>query len=183
MSFGCRLDMTGLSSTGMNTTAGSAGAGGSPVTGAAGAGGIPISTTGQGGAGGGPPGNPADAGGIDASSSTGGSGGSTGGSGGSDVEAGAPDAVVVADAGGGADDAQPPPRSCGGNFGACPSLLEFCERPAGTCGGTGVCVAVPLPGTCATMGPRVCGCDGHVYLNDCFRQQARVSNQNNGNCN
>src|SRR5262245_10032997 len=63
---------------------------------------------------------------------------------------------------------------------ACPDDL-FCDVPGWRCdqkpqGSFGNCVSVPDdPATCVPYNPiRVCGCDGVVYQNDCYRLAARV---------
>jgi len=168
---GCHLDKTGLGESATTPI----GSGGAP--GAGGAAGQTIITTGVGGGGGTT--TPVDADVVEASSTGGaGGGGGSGGAGGSDVEAGAP----MSDAGPPDGPTPDAGRSCGsGNMGTCPAT-QFCERTNGACGGPGVCIPVPPLGTCPTRLSPVCGCDDHDYFNDCFRQQARVSKQKNGNC-
>lgn len=72
---------------------------------------------------------------------------------------------------------------CGGLPGkACPSG-EFCDLPAGQCGGAdlqGVCVT--RPETCNQRAEPVCGCDGTSYTNDCMRLLAGVQKNYDGEC-
>jgi hypothetical protein len=60
---------------------------------------------------------------------------------------------------------------------------QACQFPSGQCNTAdlaGTCVAVP--GTCPTTGPRVCGCDGVSYANECELLKAGVRQAKQGDC-
>jgi hypothetical protein len=59
---------------------------------------------------------------------------------------------------------------------------EFCEWPTSSCGEWGVGECITAPWDCLDIEDPVCGCDGHTYGNDCYRQQARVSLLHAGPC-
>jgi len=73
--------------------------------------------------------------------------------------------------------------TCGG-IGAlkCPAQ-QACQFPTGQCNApdlAGVCVAVP--DTCPKTGPRVCGCNGVTYANECELLKAGVREAKKGDC-
>jgi hypothetical protein len=73
--------------------------------------------------------------------------------------------------------------TCGG-IGAlkCPEQ-QACQYPFGQCNQpdlAGVCV--PVPATCPKNGPRVCGCDGITYANECELLKAGVRPAKKGAC-
>ena len=73
--------------------------------------------------------------------------------------------------------------TCGG-IGAlkCPEQ-QACRFPVGKCNApdlAGTCVAVPA--TCPKKGPRVCGCDGVTYANECELLKAGVRQAKKGSC-
>jgi hypothetical protein len=73
--------------------------------------------------------------------------------------------------------------TCGG-IGAlkCPEQ-QACQFPVGQCNApdlAGTCVAVPA--TCEKNGPRVCGCDGVTYGNECELLKAGVREAKKGDC-
>jgi hypothetical protein len=101
------------------------------------------------------------------------------------VEAGATDASALdagaPDAGApdvGAPDA-PPPIACR-NARDCPDRLWFCQRPAGSCTGTGVCAVRPV--TCPADPDPICGCDRVSYANACIAAAAGVNVDVAGAC-
>jgi hypothetical protein len=58
-----------------------------------------------------------------------------------------------------------------------------CQFPAGQCNVAdlgGKCVAVPE--TCPQQGPRICGCDGKTYTNECELLKAGVRPDRQGAC-
>ena len=58
-----------------------------------------------------------------------------------------------------------------------------CQFPAGQCNVAdlaGVCVRVPE--TCPKQGPRICGCDGKTYANECALLKAGVRPDRKGAC-
>jgi hypothetical protein len=60
---------------------------------------------------------------------------------------------------------------------------QACQFPAGQCNTpdlAGTCVAVPS--TCPERGPRVCGCDGVTYANECELLKAGVRQAKQGDC-
>jgi hypothetical protein len=60
----------------------------------------------------------------------------------------------------------------------------WCEHQAGECSvadGAGTCVE-ESGAFCAPIFQAVCGCDGKTYGNDCERQRATVSKQQDGPC-
>jgi hypothetical protein len=141
---------------------GSFGGGGSgPETSAGGEGGAPTtaaSTTAASSGGG--------EGGSDASGSSGGQGGA-GGPSTSTGEAGATGAGGEGGAGGAS--------TCGGIANVSCGVDEYCDYVEGDggCGiddGLGVCA--PRPTSCDAGGPASCGCDGEVYINECFARLA-----------
>jgi hypothetical protein len=72
---------------------------------------------------------------------------------------------------------------CGGVAGIGCEKNQFCELPAGSCGGadlSGECVAVGVP--CPLLFDPVCGCDGQTYGNDCARRNARQQLDHRGEC-
>ena len=73
---------------------------------------------------------------------------------------------------------------CGGRLGIGCARELFCDWPVGTCGGwnvEGICTRIPR--FCVQrIGRRVCGCDGKTYTNNCQRQRAIVSKQQDGRC-
>src|SRR5436305_1874915 len=73
--------------------------------------------------------------------------------------------------------------TCGG-IGAlkCPEQ-QACRFPVGQCNTAdlaGTCVAVPA--TCQEAGPKVCGCDGITYANECQLLKAGVRAAKQGEC-
>jgi Kazal-type serine protease inhibitor-like protein len=73
--------------------------------------------------------------------------------------------------------------TCGG-IGAlkCPEN-QACQFPAGMCNApdlAGTCVAVPK--NCPKEGPRICGCDGVTYPNECELLKAGVREAKKGAC-
>jgi len=73
--------------------------------------------------------------------------------------------------------------TCGGTANLkCPDG-QACRFPAGQCGTTdlpGTCVAVAS--TCPEGGPRICGCDGLTYANECELLKAGVRAAKAGDC-
>lgn len=57
---------------------------------------------------------------------------------------------------------------------------EFCEFPAGACGGKGECTEKPE--VCAAIYAPVCGCDGRTYASDCSAAAKGVSIKHKGEC-
>jgi len=78
---------------------------------------------------------------------------------------------------------KPVPAQCGGIAGLkCPDG-EACKYPAGKCNVadlSGICVKVP--DACPKTGPRVCGCDGKTYENQCELLKAGVREDHKGAC-
>jgi hypothetical protein len=73
--------------------------------------------------------------------------------------------------------------TCGGIAALkCPEQ-QACQFPVGQCNTpdlAGTCVAVPS--TCPENGPRVCGCDGITYANECQLLKAGVREAKKGAC-
>lgn len=55
----------------------------------------------------------------------------------------------------------------------CKGKNQFCSKPAGQCGGRGLCATQPE--LCPEIFDPVCGCDGKVYPNACYAAKAGVS--------
>jgi hypothetical protein len=74
-------------------------------------------------------------------------------------------------------------RTCGTIVGIpCPEG-QFCEFPAGMCGGAdlaGTCV--PVPTACPRNLDPVCGCNGATYPNDCARRAREIQKDHDGRC-
>jgi hypothetical protein len=74
-------------------------------------------------------------------------------------------------------------QTCGGIAGLqCPAG-QACQFEFGKCDTAdlaGVCVTVPE--TCPKEGPRVCGCDGKTYTNECELLKAGVQPDRKGAC-
>lgn len=78
--------------------------------------------------------------------------------------------------------AQTGPACGGSNAAKCPDG-QACQFPAGQCGVAdlqGNCVTVPA--TCPEGGPKVCGCDGITYANECQLLKAGVRQAKKGDC-
>ena len=75
-------------------------------------------------------------------------------------------------------------KTCGGIAGVDFATNEFCDLQAGSCNvsdATGTCVLNVGVG-CITIDQPVCGCNGHTYPSDCYRQVAGVSKKSDGAC-
>ncbi|MGA7978967.1 MAG: Kazal-type serine protease inhibitor family protein, partial [Chromatiaceae bacterium] len=59
-------------------------------------------------------------------------------------------------------------------------LAEYCDRPVGSCGGTGLCQ--PVPEVCTRQFDPVCGCDGKTYSNACVAASNGISVSASGAC-
>lgn len=74
-------------------------------------------------------------------------------------------------------------QTCGGIAGLkCPEG-QACKFEFGKCNTAdlaGVCVTVPA--TCPKQGPRICGCDGKTYINECALLKAGVQPDKQGAC-
>jgi Kazal-type serine protease inhibitor domain len=78
--------------------------------------------------------------------------------------------------------AQVGPACGGGDDLKCPDG-QACQFPIGQCGAAnlpGNCVTVPS--TCPEGGPKVCGCDGITYANECLLLKAGVREAKPGDC-
>ena len=85
----------------------------------------------------------------------------------------------------GEGEGEPGPAACGGIAGLiCPAPeTEFCSYPRGECGlddGLGECRG--RPEFCAQDCPRVCGCDGRDYCNECIAAANGISTLHRGEC-
>ncbi len=72
---------------------------------------------------------------------------------------------------------------CGGIAGLPCDTGLACQYPAGECDtadAAGVCVVVP--DACPDTGPKVCGCDGLTYDNECQLLKAGIRQANQGAC-
>jgi hypothetical protein len=74
-------------------------------------------------------------------------------------------------------------QTCGGIGGLkCPEG-QACQYPEGQCNTAdlaGTCVTVPA--TCPDKGPKVCGCDGTTYANECELLKASAKPAKKGAC-
>jgi hypothetical protein len=57
---------------------------------------------------------------------------------------------------------------------------EYCEKPLGSCDGTGICKAKPQ--ACIELYDPICGCDGKTYGNGCIAASEGVSILHRGSC-
>ena len=74
-------------------------------------------------------------------------------------------------------------ETCGGIAGLQCDAGLACKFPEGQCNTAdlaGTCVAVPAE--CPQQGPRVCGCDGKTYTNECELLKAGVRQDKQGAC-
>jgi hypothetical protein len=65
-----------------------------------------------------------------------------------------------------------------GNSGAC-LAGQVC---VGECFGDGSPWCAPLATACDSASPRVCGCDGRTYANECVLQRAAIAKDHDGQC-
>jgi hypothetical protein len=62
------------------------------------------------------------------------------------------------------------------------TTAEYCQRPAGQCGGAGTCQPKPALGSCPQVSETVCGCDGGQYGNSCRAASIGVNVAYAGEC-
>jgi hypothetical protein len=71
---------------------------------------------------------------------------------------------------------------CGGFFGSC-SATTYCDFPTHSCGVASAGECLPRPISCGpTSEPRICGCDGKLYANDCEIHVRGLDLDENGRC-